>query len=427
MSRFLKLFAPSVGGVAVVLGSAYILADQFVIDIPAPARGDIVTAANASGDTAPAATVSEAGTAPEAPRAPAAAPVQVAMASGDPATGSDFGLGRAALPEEVAAWDIDIRPDGAGLPEGRGDVLTGEEVYTENCAVCHGDFGEGTGRWPVLAGGQGTLDSDDPVKTIGSYWPYLSTVWDYVHRAMPFGNAQSLSDDEVYAITAYLLYLNDLVDEDFELSRENFTEQRLPNESGFFDDDRPVMELASFEGEPCMENCKETVEITARARVLDVTPDTGDDDQASGGAAGSDAVQPAAAGGDDGAQLETVALQTEAPEDAGAPDPALVAAGEKVFRKCKACHQVGEGAKNRSGPQLNGIVGRPLGAVEGFRYSDAMKAAAEGGAVWTEETLAAFLENPKKYLKGTKMSFSGLKSAGDIAAVAAYLEASSVQ
>lgn len=427
MSRFLKLFAPSVGGVAVVLGSAYILADQFVVDMPAPARGEIVTAANASGDTAPAPAANASAAAAAAPEAP----VQMAMASGDPATGSDFGLGRVALPEEVTAWDIDIRPDGAGLPDGRGDVLTGEEVYTENCAMCHGDFGEAVDRWPVLAGGQGTLDSDDPVKTIGSYWPYLSTVWDYVHRAMPFGNAQSLSDDEVYAITAYILYLNDLVDEDFELSRENFTEQHLPNENGFFDDDRPVVELTRFSGEPCMENCKESVEITARARVIDVTPDTEGDDGASDEAAGSEATQPAPADAGSEAQVETASV--EAPEadaggaGAGGPDPALVAAGEKVFRKCKACHQVGEGAKNRSGPQLNGIVGRPFGAVEGFRYSDAMKAAAEGGAVWTEETLAAFLENPKKYLKGTKMSFAGLKSAEDIAAVTAYLEANSVQ
>ena len=81
---------------------------------------------------------------------------------------------------------------------------------------------------------QDSLTNDRPVKTIGSYWPYLSTVWDYVHRAMPFGDAQSLTDDEVYAITAYLLYLNDLVDEDFELSNENFAEVRLPNEDKFF-------------------------------------------------------------------------------------------------------------------------------------------------------------------------------------------------
>ena len=117
-----------------------------------------------------------------------------------------LGLGRAATNNEIKAWDIDIRPDGKGLPVGSGSVIIGEELYTDNCASCHGDFGEGIDRWPELAGGFDTLDSEDPVKTVGSYWPYLSTVWDYVHRAMPFGNAQSLNNDEVYAITAYIYY-----------------------------------------------------------------------------------------------------------------------------------------------------------------------------------------------------------------------------
>ena len=156
-----------------------------------------------------------------------------------PAFADGFGIGREATPDEVAAWDIDIRPDGTGLPDGSGNAIDGEEVYAERCAVCHGDFGEGADRWPVLAGGQDTLAGDRPVKTIGSYWPYLSTVWDYIHRAMPFGEAQSLEDDEVYAITAYLLYMNDLVDDDFELSRETFAEVEMPNAGGFIPDDRP--------------------------------------------------------------------------------------------------------------------------------------------------------------------------------------------
>lgn len=182
-------------------------------------------------------------------------------------------LGRTATAAEITAWDIDIRPDGQGLPVGSGDVLTGEEVFTDNCAVCHGDFGEGVDRWPVLTGGFGTLTQERPVKTTGSYWPYLSTVYDYIRRAMPFGSAQSLSDDDVYAITAYLLYMNDLVDEDFTLSNENFLEVRLPNEQAFYMDDRAETELPVFSAEPCMENCKQSVEITKRAAILDVTPD----------------------------------------------------------------------------------------------------------------------------------------------------------
>ena len=192
------------------------------------------------------------------------------------AQADELKLGRPATAEETAAWDIDVRPDGKGLPDGQGDVTTGEQVFAERCASCHGDFAEGVDRWPVLAGGFQTLRSDRPVKTIGSYWPYLSTVWDYVNRAMPFGDAQSLTPDEVYAITAYLLYANDLVDDEFVLSKGNFTEVRLPNESNFIEDARPDTPMLS-DGEPCMSNCKTNVTVTMRARVLDVTPDTVDD------------------------------------------------------------------------------------------------------------------------------------------------------
>lgn len=201
-----------------------------------------------------------------------AAAALVAVALSAPAMAEPLGLGRAATSDEVAAWDIDIRPDGAGLPEGSGNAIDGEEIFAERCAYCHGDFGEGVDRWPVLAGGQGTLTSARPVKTIGSYWPYLSTVWDYVHRAMPFGDSQSLEDDEVYAVVAYLLYLNDLVDEDFELSKANFQEVRLPNEANFFMDDRTETPIFKTR-EVCMENCKTEVKITKRAAVLDVTPE----------------------------------------------------------------------------------------------------------------------------------------------------------
>ena len=134
-----------------------------------------------------------------------------------------FGVGRAALPGEIAAWDIDVRPDGHGLPKGHGTVKEGEALFQERCAACHGEFGEGAGRWPELAGGQGSLTADRPLKTIGSYWPNLSSVFDYVRRAMPFGNGQSLTPDELYAVVAYLLNLNDIVkDESFELNERNF-------------------------------------------------------------------------------------------------------------------------------------------------------------------------------------------------------------
>jgi cytochrome c len=186
-----------------------------------------------------------------------------------------FHLGRPATADEIAAWDIDVRPDGTGLPEGKGTVAQGEAIFTEKCAVCHGDFGEGKDRWPVLAGGFDTLKAERPVKTIGSYWPYLSTVYDYVRRAMPFGDARSVSDDEVYALTAYLLYLNDIVtDEEFELSKQNFTSIHLQNEENFIADDRAAEAHYAGKGEPCMRDCKPgPVKVLMRARVLDVTPE----------------------------------------------------------------------------------------------------------------------------------------------------------
>ncbi len=181
-----------------------------------------------------------------------------------PLAAGTLGLGRPALPDEIAAWNIDVRPDGAGLPEGAGSVLAGEGVFTEKCAACHGDFGEGVGRWPILVGGEDTLADERPTKTIGSYWPYLSTVWDYVYRTMPYGDARSLTVDEVYQVTAYILYLNDLVEDDFTLTKANFTSAVLPNQAGFKRDDRPQTEYPDFRKPACMANCKPNVEITGR-------------------------------------------------------------------------------------------------------------------------------------------------------------------
>lgn len=332
------------------------------------------------------------------------APIGALMMVVAPAIAQDtLGLGRDALPEEVAAWDIDIRPDGLGLPVGSGDVWTGEEVFIEKCAACHGDFGEGAGRWPVLVGGTGTMTRDDPVKTIGSYWPYASTVYDYIYRAMPFGEAQSLEPDEVYAITAYLLYMNDVVADDFTLSNENFQDVEMPNVGNFYMDDRAQTELPVFAAVPCMENCKPEVEITMHAGVLDVTPD--------------EAEEPAPTeAADEEAAAEPVV------EAAPAVDPALIAAGEAAFRQCSVCHQIGEGAVNRTGPALHGMIDSPIGAVEGFRYSGVFQEAAAAGEVWTAESLAAFLENPGSAMPGTKMSFRGVRDAAEIDALIAYME-----
>jgi cytochrome c len=194
-----------------------------------------------------------------------------------PAAPKRLGIGRPATPEETAGWDIDIRPDGRGLPAGKGTAKQGEPLYLERCAACHGEFGESAGRWPIIMGGTGTLASHDPVKSIGSYWPYASTVMDYIRRTMPFGDAQSLSNDELYAITAYVLFLNDVIkDENFELNRQSFTSIKLPNEPNFVDDDREVAEKEFWRATPCMVSCAPgEARITGRARAIDVTPESG--------------------------------------------------------------------------------------------------------------------------------------------------------
>jgi cytochrome c len=185
-----------------------------------------------------------------------------------------LGLGRAATAEEIAAWDTDVRPDGRGLPVGKGTVKQGDDLFQEKCASCHGEFGQGVGRWPVLAGGAGTLKADRPDKTVGSFWPDLSTVFDYIKRAMPYGNAQSLTNDEVYALTAYILSMNDIVkDETFELNEKNFTSIKMPNAAAFFEDDRETSEKQFWNKNPCMKDCRPAPKVTGRAMAIDVTPD----------------------------------------------------------------------------------------------------------------------------------------------------------
>jgi cytochrome c len=189
--------------------------------------------------------------------------------------GKKLGLGREATPQEVAAWDIDVRPDGLGLPKGKGTVAQGEEIFQAQCAVCHGEFGEGKDRWPAIAGGLGSLKNDRPDKTVGSFWPYPTIVFDYVRRAMPFGNAQSLSPDELYALTAYILFLNDVTkDPKLELNEGNLAKVKMPNAATFHDDDREKTEKSFWNKQPCMKDCKKTVEVLGRARVLDVTPES---------------------------------------------------------------------------------------------------------------------------------------------------------
>ena len=184
-----------------------------------------------------------------------------------------YNIGKLATKTEVAGWDIDVRPDGVGAPKGSGNAIDGEEIYVNRCAACHGDFGEGVDRWPVLVGGDGTLASHDPEKTTGSYWPYASTIFDYVYRSMPFGEAQTLTHDETYKLVAYLLNMNEIIDEDFVLSDKNIGKIKMPNASGFLLPD-PRPDVTKYKaGQPCMKNCNVPVKIIGKARDIDVTPD----------------------------------------------------------------------------------------------------------------------------------------------------------
>ena len=184
-----------------------------------------------------------------------------------------MGLGRQALPEETAAWDTDVQADGRGLPPGRGTVKQGEEIYLARCASCHGEFAQGAGRWPALAGGRDSLKADRPSKTIGSFWPQLAPLWDYTRRTMPWGNARSLTADETYAVVAFLLNLTDIVGDDFELSDKNLASIKMPNAAGFITDDREISEKKFWNRNPCMKDCRGAPKITSRAGDANLTPD----------------------------------------------------------------------------------------------------------------------------------------------------------
>ena len=142
-------------------------------------------------------------------------------------------LGKAASPEEIASWDVSIGPDGAGLPPGSGTPQQGEQVYLAKCVRCHGEKGSGKPN-DQLVGGQGSLaPGQASVKTVGSFWPYATTVFDYVRRAMPLNQPKSLSDDEVYAVVAYILQLNGVVGENDTIDARMLPAVRMPNRDGF--------------------------------------------------------------------------------------------------------------------------------------------------------------------------------------------------
>ena len=160
-----------------------------------------------------------------------------------------YGIGRAATPAEIAGWNIDIARDGSGLPPGSGTVSHGREVYEQQCLACHGDKGQGD-VGDRLVGGQGTLATAKPVRTVGSYWPYAPTLFDYIRRAMPQNAPQSLSNEDVYAVSAYILNLNGLLPSDASLDAKTLAAIKMPNRDHFVGDPRPDVKNPA-----CMSGC----------------------------------------------------------------------------------------------------------------------------------------------------------------------------
>src|SRR5580765_3062838 len=164
----------------------------------------------------------------------AAAPL-AACANLQPAPSKPPAFGAPASAQEIARFDISIPPSGAGLPKGGGSARQGQQVYEQKCMACHG--AKGTGKpADVLVGGVGSLASKAPLRTVGSYWPYATTLFDYVRRAMPLPNPLSLTDDEVYAVSAYVLFLNGIVGEDAVMNAQTLPQVKMPNRDGFTSD-----------------------------------------------------------------------------------------------------------------------------------------------------------------------------------------------
>ncbi|MGB0909048.1 MAG: c-type cytochrome [Nitrospirales bacterium] len=149
-----------------------------------------------------------------------------------------YGIGHSATQAEIQDWNIDIASNGAGLPPGQGTVIEGATVYAKTCASCHGTTGI-EGPRPKLVGGHNTLNTDHPLKTVGSYWPYATTLFDYIYRAMPLTAPQSLSPNETYAVVAWILFRNGIIKESSTLNANILPSITMPNRKGFVRDPRP--------------------------------------------------------------------------------------------------------------------------------------------------------------------------------------------
>jgi cytochrome c len=299
-----------------------------------------------------------------------------ALAQTSPTT---YGFGKPATPAQIAGWDIDVRPDGHGVKKGRGNAAQGQVIYDAKCASCHGTFGE-SNNYIVIAGG---VEKDDlktgraaslksgEIRTLGNKLNYATTLWDYIYRAMPWTNPQSLTPDEVYAVTAYVLHLNEIVPADFVLDDKNLLTLPMPNRYGF----TTAHGMGSVKGKPdvqgsaCMSNC-----APGAAKVASVLPEFARN------AHGNLALQVRGVG-------PTRGIDTTRYEAAkGAPAPAPVAAAqpasgvEAILKSsgCIACHGV---SSKVVGPAYREVAAKYRGKADAQAYL--VKKMREGGSgVW---------------------------------------------
>jgi S-disulfanyl-L-cysteine oxidoreductase SoxD len=330
----------------------------------------------------------------------AALAFSAAVASAQVPSNPYAGIGRTATPKEVAAWDIDVRPDFKGLPKGAGSVAKGQEVWEAKCASCHGVFGESNEVFSPLVGGTTKddvktgrvarlTDAAYPGRTTLMKVSTVSTLWDYINRAMPWNAPKTLQPDEVYAVTAFLLNLGGVVPDDYTLSDRNIAEvqQRLPNRNGMRTDHAlwPGRGLAGATKKPdvaavaCMGNC--ATEPTVASFLPDFARNAhgnlAEQNRIVGAQHGADTTQPAPTGP---VSVAPAAAAKPAPATAAAAADPAAAAALALARKhnCLACH----GVDNKVvGPGLREVARKYAGRSDAAAYL-AQKISAGGSGVW---------------------------------------------
>ena len=286
--------------------------------------------------------------------APAATPQHTSTPSGSGV--AHYGYGTVPTAAQIAGWSIAVLPNGEGLPPGHGTVDHGADVYSEQCAACHGTFGEGVDRYPKLAT-DSSLIGNQPTKAVGNYWPYATTLWDYINRAMPFPAPHSLPPDDVYAITAYILNLNNIVGSDFVADQNTLPKVVMPNRNGFIlKDPRP-----DTAAKDCMANCRDpaSVKILSSAEGGDLTPkDDGSAryDEAEIKLARGKTMQRFLRVAGAAAVVLLAAASGATPANAQDASKGQVLAFDRAKGNCLACHTMkGGDVASNVGPELSGM------------------------------------------------------------------------